>query len=453
MASISWQTSEAIESWQRILRNTAGDKRANFQRASVELLRLADKEEQPDTRRVIVDALYEMAHSAGIDDGTAQAVMASGAQAPPDARPVNGAVYHDGEQPPPDGADAAPSEKAPARIVPPLTIAEWLSRDLPEPDFIMGDWLSTTSRALLVAPTGLGKTNLALGLGLHVAAGADFLHWRGRRPCNVLYIDGEMSRRLLRQHIADAAARLGSNPPEFRALSAEDVEGFAPLNTRSGQAYIDRLIAEIGKPDLVLFDSIMCLVVGDMKEGEPWAQIMPWVRSLTRRCIGQLWVHHTGHDESRSYGDKTKEWQLDTVMHMEPVARDDSDVSFSLEFRKARERTPATRADFQTARIALVGDQWTVEATALVRPGHVSPLGLKFLSALQNALATDTAEHRHGKRAATLERWRAECVAIGLLEAGNPTPPNARSLFSKHKRELIAANRIACDDRFAWTVT
>jgi hypothetical protein len=87
----------------------------------------------------------------------------------------------------------------------------------------------------------------------------------------------------------------------------------------------------------------MCLLAGDMKEAEPWAAVMPWVRSLTRRRIGQLWLHHTGHDESRSYGDKTKEWQRDTVMHMEAIERADADVSFALEFRKARERTPATR--------------------------------------------------------------------------------------------------------------
>ena len=165
-----------------------------------------------------------------------------------------------------------------------------------------------------------------------------------------------MSRRLFRQRIEDAVTRLGERPAGFHALSHEDVEKFAPLNTAAGQDYIERLIAEI-KPDFIVFDSIMCLLAGEMKEGQSWAAVMPWVRSLTRRQIGQLWLHHTGHDENRSYGDKTKEWQLDTVMHMEAIEREDTDVSFALEFRKARERTPATRADFQRARVALIGER------------------------------------------------------------------------------------------------
>jgi hypothetical protein len=336
--------------------------------------------------------------------------------------------------------------------LPPLTIAEWTTRDLEPPDCLMGDWLTTTSRVLLVAPTGLGKTNFSMALGMAVAAGVDFLHWRGRRPARVLYIDGEMSRRLYRQRIADAVARLGLEPAGFHALSREDLEEMPPLNTPEGQACIERIVAAIGGVDLIIFDSIMCLLGGDMKEGEPWAAVMPWVRSLTKRSIGQVWIHHTGHDASRSYGDKTKEWQLDTVLHMEAAEHPETDVCFNLEFRKARERTPANRAEFQTTKVMLVAEAWATDGRPADHKGHVSPLGLKFFDALTDALAgDDEAIVIAGRRSTTLGRWKAECTRLGLIEPGGK-PDSARTLFNRHKRDLIAANHIACNEERVWTV-
>ena len=91
----------------------------------------------------------------------------------------------------------------------------------------------------------------------------------------------------------------------------------------------------------------MSLVAGEMKEEEPWRQTIPFQHSLTKRKIGQVWLHHTGHDENKSYGTKTREWQLDLVMHMTEVKRPDTDVSFTLTFPKARERTPENRRDLE----------------------------------------------------------------------------------------------------------
>jgi hypothetical protein len=121
-----------------------------------------------------------------------------------------------------------------------LTIAEWRARKLHDPDCLMGKWMTTTSRILQVAPTGVGKTTLMLHLGMAAAAGKDFLHWSGQRPCRLLYVDGEMSGRLLRQRIMDAANRLGNEPPGFYAVSHEDVPDFRPLNTPAGQQQIER---------------------------------------------------------------------------------------------------------------------------------------------------------------------------------------------------------------------
>src|SRR5262249_26010862 len=84
-----------------------------------------------------------------------------------------------------------------------LTLAQWAERELPEPDFLMGSWLHTASRVLLYADTGLGKTIWAMALGMHASAGKRFLHWHAHRPCKVLYVDGEMSRRLYKRRLID----------------------------------------------------------------------------------------------------------------------------------------------------------------------------------------------------------------------------------------------------------
>ena len=92
-----------------------------------------------------------------------------------------------------------------------------LGRDLPPSDPLLGHWLTTTSRVLLTAPTGLGKSMLAIPLGMCAAAGMPFLRWEGRRACKMLYVDGEMANRLLKERLADEnpgsrSSRLGPGP-------------------------------------------------------------------------------------------------------------------------------------------------------------------------------------------------------------------------------------------------
>ncbi|WP_338821403.1 AAA family ATPase [Bradyrhizobium septentrionale] len=352
----------------------------------------------------------------------------------------------------PAGNIAAVSQVRPVELPTnvPLTVAEWRDRKLAEPDFLCGNWLTTTSRVLVTAATGLGKTNFAIALGQTVSRGAGFLHWHGRRPANVLYIDGEMSARLLRARLIDEAARHGDDPEYFYALSHEDVPAFSPLNTAEGQDAIEQLIAEIGSVDLIIFDNIMCLIAGDQKETLPWQQTLPWALSLTQRGIGQIWIHHTGHDETRGYGDKAREWQMDTVIHLETAKRDDTDVSFTLQFRKARERTPTIRFDFQEVKIALVNDRWEHELSSARRPGRLAPRVQKALEALTTVLAGDRASMLPGnRRAAHRDDWAAECNARRLIDLKR-NANSARTLMNTFRRELVVANRIACEEDLQW---
>jgi AAA domain len=347
----------------------------------------------------------------------------------------------------------APEWESPSAIgeLPPLTLSEWSERELPPPDFVMGYWLTTTTRCLLTAATGLGKSNLALALGMRAAAGASFLHWRERRCVRVLYIDGEMSRRLLKERLAYEATRLGIAPETFHALSREDVENFPPLNTPEGQQWLYAFIKKIGGIDLIIFDNIMSLTLGDQKDPLVWQQTLPFALELTRRAIGQIWIHHAGHDATKGYGDKSREWQMDTVIHLDAVKRDDTDVSFQLSFKKARERTPATRDDFQDVKIALVDDCWERNIAGPLQQGKVSPQTRKALDALTNVLAGDQVTKLSGnRRAAHRDHWQAECALLGLIDQAKAD--SARALFSKFRRELVAAHFIACEGDMSWRI-
>jgi hypothetical protein len=219
------------------------------------------------------------------------------------------------------------------------------------------------------------------------------------------------------------------------------------LNTPPGKAFIERLADQIGGLDLIIFDNVMALIAGVMKEEEGWQDALPLVNSLTKRAIGQFWLHHTGLDKTHGYGTSTREWRMDTVLLATEAKRADTDVSFTLEFTKARERTPETRRDFEPVTIALVNDEWQGRV-AIAKPSRPSPLGAKFLEALSDAFTSVNTVPFQTWQAIKSADWRTECTRRGLLDPEKDH--SARTLFAKHKRELVAANLIGCNNELVW---
>jgi hypothetical protein len=342
-----------------------------------------------------------------------------------------------------------------------LTLAYWLDRDIALPDFLLGELLSTTSRVLMVAPTGIGKTNIALAVALAIAEGCDFLHWRAHRPARVLYIDGEMPRRLMKQRLVDAVRRQGVAPANLFILSREDYPDMPPLDTVAGQEYVDAVIELLSGVDFVILDNIQALMEpGDDFGAASWQHTLSWVRDLSRRKIGQLWVHHTGHNETQSYGTKTREWQLDTVMLLERIDRDSVDISFNLNFPKARERTPGNRTDFQPAVITLANDEWSYESGGRRGTSGGGRRAVKLediaLQALDEALAKggDTPRNHPVIPSDTL------CVTQDLWQRyfersniGDAKPESVARTFRKYAAQLQAAGKVRAIKPWVWRVT
>ena len=167
-----------------------------------------------------------------------------------------------------------------------LMASTWLSRSLPRIDRLLGDFITTTTRAFLVGQTGLGKTMLGLAFAMGIGFGTGFLHWRSNRPARVLYLDGEMPAELLIQRLRDAARRIGREGliDNVMVLSTEDAEEiaeqwpmlgmFEPLNTDGGHDFIKRLCTAL-KPDVIILDNVQALLVGVQKDEETWIPVLP----------------------------------------------------------------------------------------------------------------------------------------------------------------------------------
>src|SRR6185312_4482564 len=65
---------------------------------------------------------------------------------------------------------------------------------------------------MLYATRGVGKTHLAVGVSLAVAAGTNYLKWTAVRPRKVLHIDGEMPASELRQRFKQCMEGMSVKP-------------------------------------------------------------------------------------------------------------------------------------------------------------------------------------------------------------------------------------------------
>jgi AAA domain-containing protein len=240
-----------------------------------------------------------------------------------------------------------------------LLLSEWLKRELPPRDFLLGELLSTTSRWIVYGETGVGKTLWALDLIAAVGTGKSFLHWEGSgRRRRIMYLDGELPAETFKERLQIIAERYGDDVELYAYNRDVLVDGeMPPLNTPRGMAWLRREIESVD-PDAIVFDSIMCLLEGTMSEEESWAPIKAEIRKISGWRIAQIWLHHTGHDNSKGFGTKTREWEMDTVIAL--TSSGDDDGSILMEFKKARLRKPETRDQFESKKLLCGRDGWEI---------------------------------------------------------------------------------------------
>jgi AAA domain len=338
-------------------------------------------------------------------------------------------------------------------------VAAWRRLELPQRDYLLGDIMCTTSRWLLIGQTGVGKTLFALDLAA-VAAGAMFLGWQGRRPSRVMFLDGELPAETFKERLELIAATYGDDI-QLYAYNRDRLgpDEMPPFNTDNGQAWLWREIDAV-KPDLIILDSIMCLLVGAMSEEESWAPVKELMQRISSRRIAQMWLHHTGHDASRGFGTKTREWQMDTVAMLSEI--DDgaelATTRFQLEFTKARLRTPANFAQFIT-KIVTRGDHGFSFTEGRAEKGgrtsQVDIMRLAYINAyerLADSIEPSLGFDGKAVKKVTTDAIRAELHNRGFLDEddrGNISQ-SSRDELRKAKKSLLAKGGFVESNKLFW---
>src|ERR1700722_13756338 len=211
---------------------------------------------------------------------------------------------------------------------------------------------------MLYAPRGVGKTLLALSMGLAVASGSPLLRWHAPRQRRVLYVDGEMPLVSLQERLRAISAGLAVAVPNdgFHVLAADNTENGLSIGSEEGQRSLDPLLSGT---DLVIFDNLSTLCTnGSESAGDAWVPMQNWLLKLRRQGIAVLLVHHAGTN-GRQRGTSRREDALDTVIAL----RRPEDYSpgqgarFEVHFEKLRNRVDGGAAvPFEAKLVSTDGD-------------------------------------------------------------------------------------------------
>jgi AAA domain len=291
LAEIPWSVSEEIASWRRILHLTQGGARSNFEQACRELLALAQKHANaPDTRRAIVDALFDMGRGAGIDDDEAQEFMAS------KSSEVGKAAANrvDGHQ-----AIALPGASQRLEQAPRFTpVAIDDVQVTGAPAWLVQHLLPARGLACIVGPPKSGKSFMTTDMLFAVARGVSYAG-RDTLPGPVIYLTGEgvmgFKRRLIalrRHHDVE-----GHGVPFFMIENVPDL-GSERTDVQDLLRELDQFIQDhnLGRPRAISLDTLArCMGEGDENTARDMGRFVNRCGIIERHFeCAVVVVHHMG---------------------------------------------------------------------------------------------------------------------------------------------------------------
>jgi RecA-family ATPase len=182
-----------------------------------------------------------------------------------------------------------------------------------DPNTLLGNrWLCKGGSAILVAPSGVGKSSMSIQFAASWAIGRPAFGIAPVRALKILIVQAENDDGDLAEMVRGVRAGLGIDPfateAEYAQLNRNLV--FVRDTTHTGfefTAALRRLI-DRHKPDLVIFDPLLSFIGADISKQEVCSEFLRnWLNPIAD-ATGVAWlaIHHTGKPPGK---DDRKGWQ------------------------------------------------------------------------------------------------------------------------------------------------
>ena len=227
-----------------------------------------------------------------------------------------------------------------------LDASQWLKIEIKKRKIIVDPIIQEKSLTMIYAARGIGKTYVALNIGLSVANAWPIFgaKWKVESPYKVLYVDGEMPAENFKERIVS----LISNKSEFYEIkylenffsyNLDLQNSFIPdLSKKEGQTKIEKILNKIGDIKLLILDNLSCLFrSGNDNDSENWNPIQEWLIKLRSAGLSVILIHHSNKTGGQR-GTSKREDVLDTVISLEhPIDyRAEQGARFEVSYTKNR---------------------------------------------------------------------------------------------------------------------
>ena len=194
-----------------------------------------------------------------------------------------------------------------------------LKKDHKDRRFIMSPWLRQGDLVLLYAPSGVGKTRMAVRMACALCTGTPFLRWSPQRSYNVSYFDGEMGKISILKLFRQTADGMGVDIPYIglRCYPYDEFKGgkLPDLSNPKHQELYDKLSLP---SEIIIIDNILTaarLQSARDNDFSQWERIEPWI--MKKRSEGKcvVLIHHSGKSGDQ-LGTSTRIKVMDSVIHL-----------------------------------------------------------------------------------------------------------------------------------------